>query len=75
VAEALGRREDIVKRLHLIVATALGFLSVAVVPPAPAQDWPSKPVHILVGFGAGAARSSVFFSQPKSDTGIKWPIN
>jgi tripartite-type tricarboxylate transporter receptor subunit TctC len=53
VAEALGRREDIVKRLHLIVATALGFLSIGVVSPASAQDWPSKPVHILVGFGAG----------------------
>ena len=40
------------KRLHLIVATAVGFLTIAALP-VPAQDWPSKPVHILVGFGAG----------------------
>ena len=40
------------KRLHLIVATAVGFLSIAALPVS-AQDWPSKPVHILVGFGAG----------------------
>jgi len=53
VAEALRRREDIVKQLYLIVATALGFLSIAVFSPACAQDWPSKPVRILVGFGAG----------------------
>src|SRR5262249_2169447 len=51
--EALGRREDIVKRLYIVVATALGFLSIAVFSPASAQDWPSKPVRILVGFGAG----------------------
>ena len=41
------------KRLHLIVAAAAGFLLSAVASPASAQDWPAKPVHILVGFGAG----------------------
>ncbi|MGB8157230.1 MAG: tripartite tricarboxylate transporter substrate binding protein [Pseudolabrys sp.] len=41
------------KRLHLIVAPAAGFLLTAVASPVSAQDWPSKPVHILVGFGAG----------------------
>jgi tripartite-type tricarboxylate transporter receptor subunit TctC len=35
-----------------IVAAALA-LSCALSPSASAQDWPSKPVHILVGFGAG----------------------
>jgi len=42
-----------VKRLHLIVAAAAGFLLSAVASPASAQNWPAKPVHILVGFGAG----------------------
>lgn len=41
------------KRLHLIVAAAAGFLLCAAASPASAQDWPAKPVHILVGFGAG----------------------
>ncbi|MGB9207833.1 MAG: tripartite tricarboxylate transporter substrate-binding protein, partial [Pseudolabrys sp.] len=41
------------KRLHLIVAPAASFLLTAVASPVSAQDWPSKPVHILVGFGAG----------------------
>ena len=40
-------------RLHLIVAAAAGFLLSAAASPASAQDWPTKPVHILVGFGAG----------------------
>jgi tripartite-type tricarboxylate transporter receptor subunit TctC len=32
---------------------AAALLLIAAAPPAPAQDWPSKPVHILIGFGAG----------------------
>jgi tripartite-type tricarboxylate transporter receptor subunit TctC len=47
------RREDIVTRLLLIVATTAGVLLTAAASPASAQEWPSKPVHILVGFGAG----------------------
>src|SRR6476659_3195712 len=46
------QREDIVRRLVLIVATAVGSLLTAA-SPSLAQDWPTKPVHILVGFGAG----------------------
>ena len=40
------------RRLVLIVATAVGSLLTAA-SPSLAQDWPTKPVHILVGFGAG----------------------
>lgn len=29
------------------------FLTAATLTPAPAQEWPTRPVHILVGFGAG----------------------
>lgn len=47
------RREDIVTRLLLIVATTAVVLLTAAASPASAQEWPSKPVHILVGFGAG----------------------
>lgn len=47
------RREGIVTRLLLIVATTAGVLLTAAASPASAQEWPSKPVHILVGFGAG----------------------
>jgi len=47
------QREDIVRRLVLIVATAVGSLLTAAASPSLAQDWPTKPVHILVGFGAG----------------------
>jgi tripartite-type tricarboxylate transporter receptor subunit TctC len=48
-----ARREGIVTRLLLIVATTAGVLLTAAASPASAQEWPSKPVHILVGFGAG----------------------
>ena len=34
-----------------IVATA--FFLAAISAPAAAQDWPTRPVHILIGFGAG----------------------
>lgn len=47
------RREGIVTRLLLIVATTAVVLLTAAASPASAQEWPSKPVHILVGFGAG----------------------
>lgn len=47
------RREGIVTRLFLIIATTAGVLLTAAASPASAQEWPSKPVHILVGFGAG----------------------
>jgi tripartite-type tricarboxylate transporter receptor subunit TctC len=36
----------------LIAAAALA-VSCAQVPPASAQDWPTRPVRILIGFGAG----------------------
>jgi tripartite-type tricarboxylate transporter receptor subunit TctC len=36
----------------LIAAAAL-IVSCAQVPPASAQDWPTRPVRILIGFGAG----------------------
>ncbi len=39
-------------RRALIVMAALA-LPCALAPSASAQDWPSKPVHILIGFGAG----------------------
>lgn len=32
---------------------AAALLSIAGAPSASAQDWPSRPIHILVGFGAG----------------------
>lgn len=32
---------------------AMALMLIAAAPSAYAQDWPSKPVHILVGFGAG----------------------
>ena len=32
---------------------AVALMLIAAAPSAYAQDWPSKPVHILVGFGAG----------------------
>jgi tripartite-type tricarboxylate transporter receptor subunit TctC len=40
-----------VKRICVVAAIAV--LSTVVAPSAFAQDWPSKPVHILIGFGAG----------------------
>ena len=42
------------KRTYIAAAVAAGLLAVtASLPSARAQDWPSKPVHILIGFGAG----------------------
>jgi tripartite-type tricarboxylate transporter receptor subunit TctC len=40
-----------VKRTYIAIAAALAITVVA--PFARAQDWPTKPVHILIGFGAG----------------------
>jgi tripartite-type tricarboxylate transporter receptor subunit TctC len=37
----------------MLVVIAAALLSIAAAPSASAQDWPSRPVHILVGFGAG----------------------
>jgi tripartite-type tricarboxylate transporter receptor subunit TctC len=42
-----------VKRTCMLVVMAAALLSIAAAPSASAQDWPSRPVHILVGFGAG----------------------
>jgi tripartite-type tricarboxylate transporter receptor subunit TctC len=41
-----------VRRTHVAGFLAAALLSIAA-PSAFAQDWPSRPVHILVGFGAG----------------------
>ena len=41
------------KRATIAAALAAGVLLTASVPSASAQDWPSKPVRILIGFGAG----------------------
>ncbi|HTS41584.1 MAG TPA: hypothetical protein VMH84_13710 [Xanthobacteraceae bacterium] len=35
------------------IAIAALALSLSQMPVASAEDWPTKPVHILVGFGAG----------------------
>src|SRR5690349_18888364 len=42
-----------VKRTCIAAAMAAALTMTAAVPSACAQDWPTKPVHILVGFGAG----------------------
>jgi len=42
-----------VKRTYIAAAIAAALTMMAAVPSACAQDWPTKPVHILVGFGAG----------------------
>jgi len=42
-----------VKRTHIVGVMAAVLLSIAAAPSVSAQDWPSRPVHILVGFGAG----------------------
>ena len=39
------------KRTYIAMAAAVAIAVVA--PSARAQDWPTKPVHILIGFGAG----------------------
>ena len=41
------------KRTYIAAAIAAALTMMAAVPSACAQDWPTKPVHILVGFGAG----------------------
>lgn len=41
------------KRTHVVVAMATALLLIAAMPAALAEDWPSRPVHILIGFGAG----------------------
>ena len=41
------------KRTYMVVVMAAALLSIAAAPSASAQDWPSRPIHILVGFGAG----------------------
>jgi len=42
-----------VRRTNIAVVTVATLLSIAAAPSASAQDWPSRPVHILIGFGAG----------------------
>jgi len=51
VGEVRLTREAIVKRTCIVAAIAVSLTAAA--PSAFAQDWPSKPVHILIGFGAG----------------------
>jgi tripartite-type tricarboxylate transporter receptor subunit TctC len=41
------------KRASIVAAMAVGIIMGAAAPSASAQDWPSKPVRILIGFGAG----------------------
>jgi len=41
------------KRAYIVVAMATSLLLAAAATSASAQDWPSKPVKILIGFGAG----------------------
>ena len=41
------------KRAIIASALAAGVMLAASAPSASAQDWPSKPVRILIGFGAG----------------------
>lgn len=41
------------KRTYIAAAMAAALAISVAVPSARAQDWPSKPVHILIGFGAG----------------------
>jgi tripartite-type tricarboxylate transporter receptor subunit TctC len=43
----------IVKRTYIAAAMAAALATMGAVPSVYAQDWPTKPVHILVGFGAG----------------------
>lgn len=41
------------KRTFFTAAIAAGLVAASIPLPAFAQDWPMKPVHVLVGFGAG----------------------
>ena len=41
------------KRTYIAAAMAAALAISVAAPSARAQDWPSKPVHILIGFGAG----------------------
>lgn len=41
------------KRTFFTAAIAAGLVAASIPLPAFAQDWPTKPVHVLVGFGAG----------------------
>jgi tripartite-type tricarboxylate transporter receptor subunit TctC len=42
-----------VKRTYIAAAVTAALAITASAPSARAQDWPTKPVHILIGFGAG----------------------
>ena len=41
------------KRTYIAAAVTAALAITASAPSARAQDWPTKPVHILIGFGAG----------------------
>jgi tripartite-type tricarboxylate transporter receptor subunit TctC len=41
------------KRAYIVAAMAAAIVLTAAAPSVSAQDWPSKPVRILIGFGAG----------------------
>ena len=51
------------------VAVVFTALAVAAIQPAVAQDWPSKPIRVLVGFGAGGGTDIVtrIVAQPLSE--------
>jgi tripartite-type tricarboxylate transporter receptor subunit TctC len=42
-----------VKRTYIAAAAIAAALALTAAVPSRAQDWPTKPVHILIGFGAG----------------------
>ncbi len=41
------------KRTYIAAAAIAAALALTAAVPSRAQDWPTKPVHILIGFGAG----------------------
>ena len=45
------KRETLMKTPILVLTVMLSLLATAT--PAPAQDWPAQPIHIIVSFGAG----------------------
>jgi len=51
------------------LAIALGLLAICLVP-ASAQDWPQRPIRLLVGFGAGGGTDIVsrILAQPLSES-------